>query len=185
MSSATVRLPEAIASPAPRIEDPTYSGCANHRYGPEDVTSRDLFKWPAAQIRNTSPAAATALPASSVAPDGCESHTTSTANTNPSGTRRRARRAVRSATPLLRCRETTLDGGQHFADTDVEQAHAIEAALAQVMALAHGGTRDRDIVWSERTVALGPRRTVDADQRRAHRRCNVRGTGVARHHHGR
>ena len=38
------------------IDEPTYSGCANQRYGPDAVTSRDLLRCPAAQMRSASPA---------------------------------------------------------------------------------------------------------------------------------
>ena len=46
---------EASASPAPMIDRADIEGCANQRYGPEEVTSRDLFRCPAAHTRSASP----------------------------------------------------------------------------------------------------------------------------------
>src|SRR5688572_29306367 len=90
ITRTTVTLFDAMARPAPMIEDPTYSGCANQRYGPDEVTSRDLLRCPAAQIRSPSPTAARAAPTPSVGPVGSASHSTSAAEANPSGTRLRA-----------------------------------------------------------------------------------------------
>src|SRR5215203_830651 len=103
------------------------------------------------------------LPASSVAAVGRASHSTTTANTNPSGTRRRARLLVRSATAALRRGEAPFNCREHFGHADVEQAHPFEPALSQMMASAHGRARHRLVVCTERTVAFGPGRSVDAD----------------------
>src|SRR4051812_14885158 len=116
-------------------------------------------------MRSISPTTATLLPAISVGPDGFASQRTATANRNPSGTRRRARRRVSSVTAPLRCGQPAFDGVQHFGDFDVEQAHAWEPASPQMVALAHGCARHGDIVGTKRTIAFGTRRSVDADQR--------------------
>ena len=50
---------------------------------------------------------------------------------------------------------------------------------------AHRGARDGDVRRQPRTVALGPRRSVDADDRRADGGGDVRRPGVAGHHHAR
>src|SRR5262245_28570685 len=135
MRSATSRLPDAMASPAPMIAEPIYKGCASQRYGPDVVTSRDLFKWPAAQIRNASPNTATADPMPSDVPLGFASHSTSAPNTKPRLTRRRASTATTLERSLLTpaSRQTTFDGREDFADLDVEKAHAIARAPAQVV----------------------------------------------------
>src|SRR5690348_13225973 len=156
----TAKLPEATASPPPITLDPTYNGCANQRYGPDAVTSRDLFRCPAAQMRRSSPGSAISAPATSVAPVGCASQITTMANRNPSGTRARASRFVRSATCLLRGSQPPLDCREHFSDLDIQQAHAIEATLTEVMASAHRGPRHGLVARPERPIALGPRRTV-------------------------
>ena len=51
---------------------------------------------------------------------------------------------------------------------------------------SHTAARDDGLVFGQpRTVALGPRRTVQADDRRAHRRADVRRPRVAGHHDAR
>src|SRR5260221_2834274 len=123
------------ARPAPMIDDPIYKGCANQRYGPDAVTSRALFKCPAAQIRSASPHAAIDTPMASDAGVGRASTSTRTPNRKPDATRTRASRAARR--PLARmpggegsataapARESPVDRRQHFFDLDVEQAHAV------------------------------------------------------------
>ena len=44
MSPIAMRLCDAMPSPRPMTDEPTYSGCENQRYGPDEVTSRDLFR---------------------------------------------------------------------------------------------------------------------------------------------
>src|SRR5262245_45290879 len=147
MSSATSALPDATARPAPITDEPTYSGCANQRYGPDDVTSRDLLRCPAAQTRNASPNTAIAVPASSASGVGWASHNTSAPKTNPSITRLRARASMKPAAESASCErgdplpaperpggrslpttarsQATLDRRQHLGHLDVDQAHAI------------------------------------------------------------
>src|SRR4051812_2924812 len=108
------------------------------------------------------------LPASRVVAVGRASQSTTTANMNPSGTRRRATRLVRSATATLRRGEAPFNGIEDFGRVDVEQAHAFEPALSQMMASTHRRARHRLIVRTERTIAFRPGWSVDADQRRAH-----------------
>src|SRR5437763_9631492 len=113
----------AIARPVAMIDDPMYSGWATHRYGPDAVTSRDLLRWPAAQIRSDSPTTATRLPHNNVDPVGCASHNTMMPEKNPSGTRHRARRRVGLCTTSFCGAQSTLDRGKHLFDLDSEQAH--------------------------------------------------------------
>ena len=72
----TGTLAHEIARPSPMTDDPTYNGCAHHRYGPDAVTSRDLLRCPAAQTRIASPQAETVMPATRDAPVGCASTST-------------------------------------------------------------------------------------------------------------
>ena len=58
----------------------------------------------------------------------------------------------------------------------------VEPAAPQVMALADAVARHGDVVRRPRTVARRTRRPVDADDRRADGRGDVRRPGVARHH---
>src|SRR5207249_10479357 len=90
MTVGAVRLAHASARPIPITAEPTYRGWATHRYGPDVVTSRDLFRCPAAQMRMPSPIAAIPKPIASDRAVGCASARTSAPNTNPSVTRRRA-----------------------------------------------------------------------------------------------
>src|SRR5262245_7834970 len=88
--TATGTLAHAIARPTPVTDDPTYSGCATQRYGPEVVTSRALLRWPAAQTRKSSPPAARLNPMAIDRAVGVASASTIAPNTKPSVTRRRA-----------------------------------------------------------------------------------------------
>src|SRR5438874_8123615 len=122
------------------IDDPTYNGCANQRYGPDTVTSRDLCRWPAAQKRTASPQAEIAIPAASDPRVGVASTSTSAPETKPSATRKRASVATRASrigrarprnpsdTPgsatRLHGREPPLNGIPHFGHFHVEEAHA-------------------------------------------------------------
>src|SRR5262245_12575604 len=90
MSAAAIGFADAIASPTPITAEPTYSGCATYRYGPDDVISRDLYKWPAAQMRMPSPTSATIVPTTTDSFDGLARMNTSGAHTQPSATRNRA-----------------------------------------------------------------------------------------------
>src|SRR4051812_29989910 len=100
-------------------------------------------------MRIASPHAAIDIPTSSDRPVGCARMSTSTPNTNPSATRSRASTAISvDATPsaIGSClagaddartgRQTPLDGAEHLGDFDVEEAHPIQPAAAQVMTLA-------------------------------------------------
>src|SRR3954470_10565643 len=180
-------LAEAIARPAPITDDPTYSGCATQRYGPDTVTSLDLRKCPAAQIRIASPHAAIDMPISRDSGVGCARTSTRTPKTNPSATRKRANvlitryRDPPSDTFRLRT-EPPLDGVEHFGHLDVEQAHAIARAAPQVMTLTCRVARHGDVERRHRTVARRTRRSVDADNRRAQRGGDMRRTRVARYH---
>src|SRR5262249_12071713 len=182
MSTATSTLFAAIARPAPIMHEPAYSGCPSQRYGPDDVTSRDLFRWPAAQIRSASPAAATSVPSRSVRPVGCASQRTASAKRNPSGTRSRARRRTKSGTATFCRRETAFDGREHFVDLNVEQAHPLDLALPEVMTLTGRRPRHGFVLGHPRAVPLGPRRPVNADDRRTDGGGDVSGTGVAGNH---
>src|SRR6476469_1190188 len=179
MSTATSALFAAIASPTPMTHEPAYSGCPSQRYGPDDVTSRDLFRWPAAQIRSASPAAATSVPHSSVRPVGCASQRTARAKKNPRGTRSRARRRTKSGTAMLGSRKTTFDGREHFVHLDVEQAHPLDLALPKMVTLTDRRPRHGFVLGHPRAIPLGPRRPVNADDRRADGGGDVSGTGVA------
>src|SRR5439155_2734875 len=89
MITAAATLAHAIARPMPMIAEPTYSGCAVQRYGPDEVTSLDLLRCPAAQIRIASPIAAIEAPMATVDRVGVATQKTSAADANPSGTRLR------------------------------------------------------------------------------------------------
>ena len=103
------------------------------------------------------------------------------------GDRERRRRARQLRLPSAhRRREPPLDRGQHFGRPRCRAGTSrSRRAAAQMMALADVGARDGDVVRQPRAVALGPRRTVDADDRRADGRGDVRRPGVAGHHHRR
>src|SRR5262249_42331612 len=183
MSTATSTLFAAIARPAPIMHEPAYSGCPSQRYGPDDVTSRDLFRWPAAQIRSASPAAATSVPSRSVRPVGCASQRTASAKRNPSGTRSRARRRTKSGTATFCSREAAFDRREHFVDLDIEQAHPLDLALPEVVTLTDRRPRHGFILRHPRSVPLGPRRPINADDRRADGGGDAGGTCIAGTHH--
>src|SRR5690242_13169210 len=185
MSTATTTLFAAIARPTPMMDEPAYSGCPSQRYGPDDVTSRDLFRCPAAQIRSASPAAATTVPDSSVRPVGRANQRTASAKTNPSGTRSRARRRTKSGTTTFCRRKTAFDGREHFVDLDIDQTHALDLALPEVVTLTDRRPRHGFVLRHPRSVPLGPRRPVNAHDRRADGGGDVSGTGVAGNHHRR
>src|SRR5438094_485591 len=126
----TMRLCDAMPNPAPMTDDPTYSGCANQRYGPDEVTSRDLFRWPAAQMRSASPAAAIDMPTAIDLAVGSAAMSTSGAKTHPSATRNRASSCVDTAGSIT---ESPFDGAEHFVDLDLLEAHAIARASTQMM----------------------------------------------------
>src|ERR1043166_7109752 len=189
ISTATGTLAHAIARPTPITDEPTYNGCADHRYGPETVTSRDFCRWPAAQKRIASPTADTVMPAATDARLGCARISTSAPNTKPSATRNRASPATstprkRSDTSRSRV-EAPLDRVEHLLHLDIEQTHAAQSAPAQMMALTHGVARHDQIVGRHRPVARRARRSVDADERRADGAGDMRRSGVARHHYRR
>ena len=60
ISPAAIGFRDAMPRPTPMIDEPTYSGCATYLYGPDEVTSRALFRWPAAHTRTPSPGLADA-----------------------------------------------------------------------------------------------------------------------------
>src|SRR6476646_10936464 len=127
MSAATKTLRHAIARPSPMMLEPRYSGWTTKRYGPDEVTSRALFKCPAAQIRIASPATATDMPTAMVRAAGFARMITSRPNTQPSATRSRASAAT-SVSNTARLRgQAAFDGGDDFVRADVEQAHARQA----------------------------------------------------------
>src|SRR5215211_6097387 len=129
-------------------------------------------------MRIASPHAAIDIPASSDCAVGCARISTSTPKTKPRATRNLASVATNSS-PTRRLRaETPLDRAEHVGHLDIEQAHAIEPAAAQVMALADAVSRYDDVERRHRTVAHGTGRPVNADDRRAERRGDVRRTGV-------
>src|SRR5262245_45229834 len=145
-------------------------------------------------MRIASPTAATLIPIASDRIVGRASTNTRRPQTKPSVTRSRAskwtiisRRVVRlfalTTLPALETcrldREPPLDGADDLARFDVKQAHAIVDAAAQMMAAADRVPRHGHIVRRQRAVAGGTRRTVDADDRRAQRGCDVRWPGVA------
>src|SRR5687767_13856545 len=122
-------------------------------------------------MRSASPRQATTVPAASVAAVGLASKRTSTPDAKPRPTRRRASHLIEEALkvkrPGLRSgRQTALDGGNHLGHLDVEQAHPIAAAGAEMMTLAAVRLRHGHVFRAPRAVALRPRRPVDADQRR-------------------
>src|SRR5438093_748075 len=138
-----------------------------------------------------SPTIAMATPAPIVSRVGSASQSTSAPKMNPSVTRLRATASAslaRRRASILDTgrfdRETTLDGADHFVYLNVHQAHDVEPAMAQVMALAHAVTRNRDVVGRPRPVARRSCRTVNADNGRADGGGDMRRTGVARHHDG-
>src|ERR671931_2276396 len=149
MTVAAVRLAHAIASPTPITDEPTYNGWATNLYGPDEVTSRPFFKWPAAQKRMASPAAATLRPMPSDRGVGWASASTIAPNTNPSVTRRRAsarmtmcrgpsfcnRVCCTSDTTRLQ-RQPTVDRRDDFFHRHIEQTHARLPAPPQVMTAA-------------------------------------------------
>src|ERR1700680_2019419 len=122
-------------------------------------------------MRIASPHDATAMPAAIDDRFGCARIHTSAPNTNPRATRRRASPATsRARTPSDTIRsglETPLHCIDHLGDFNVEQAHATQAAAAQMMALADGVARDGHVAGRHRTVARRPRRAGDADERGA------------------
>src|SRR5262245_19797011 len=185
ISTATTMLFDAIASPTPMIDEPVYSGWPSQRYGPDEVTSRDLFRWPAAQMRRDSPAMATRLPHNSHQPVGCAKQSTRSPERNPSGARSRARGRAKSGTTTFCGRQTALDRGEHFFDFDIEQAHLLDLALPEMVTLANRCARHGLIVRQPGSVALGTRGTVDPDDWRADCCRDVRRSGVAGHHHHR
>src|SRR5262245_7215560 len=111
-------------------------------------------------MRNPSPASAITLPLSNDWPVGCASNNTTNAHRNPSGTRSRARRRVRSGTTTFCSGEPPFNGGEYFGDFDIHQAHLVHFALAKMMTLTHRRARYRLIVGQPRTVAFRSRRTV-------------------------
>src|SRR6185295_12756550 len=107
-------------------------------------------------MRNSSPHAAIEMPAIRDWRVGCARISTSTPNTKPSATRRRAMPATRvSRTVWARPRrrsdtirlrgQAAFDGADHLSDLDVEQAHAIEPAALQMVALTDGIARHGDV----------------------------------------
>src|SRR3954454_19107664 len=113
-------LPDAMARPIPITLDPTYSGWANHRYGPDAVTSRDLRRCPAAQIRSASPTPPTQAPAATVHAVGSDSQSTIAPQMNPRNTRKRARILTTPTSRMRRRRhQTPFDRGKHFGLPDV------------------------------------------------------------------
>src|SRR5262245_54037651 len=167
------------------IDEPTYRGCARYAYGPDDVTSRDLFRCPAAQMRTPSPIRPTAPPTTSDSFDGLARISTSGANTQPSATRKRASSSI-SETAGSRTRRPGCEPPLHRAgdlgDLDVEQAHPIQLTPAQVMALADRVARHRHVAGRHRAVARWAGRTVNPDQRCADGGRDVRRPRVARDH---
>src|ERR1700722_8014113 len=119
-------------------------------------------------MRMASPQTATAMPNALDRAVRRARTNTRTPNTKPSATRRRASTptSVGHIAPRLSdttgLREAALDGRDPLGALDVEQAHAIETAAAQVMALAHRIARERDVRRRQRTVARGTRRPIDA-----------------------
>src|SRR6185436_9329825 len=146
---ATVALRDATERPTPITDEPRYSGCATHRYGPDKVTSRALCRCPADQNRIASPTLAIVNPAINVALVGRENQRTRPPHTNPSGTRRRAsalatQARLRASTsprrPPSRAGRSPIEPPFHRANDlvspDVEETHALQPATPHVMALA-------------------------------------------------
>src|SRR4029079_9697650 len=161
--------------------DPRYSGCATHRYGPDDVTSRDLLRWPAAQKRSYAQTAAIDMPSTIDRTVGCAKTSVATPHRKPSATRLRASTATTEST----IGNATFDGVDPFPRLDVEQAHAIEFAPAEMMTLTDRLARDRDVARHEGPIPRRTRGPEDPDNRRADSRRDVRGPGIAEHQHAR
>ena len=82
-------------------------------------------------------------------------------------------------------REASFDGVEHLGNLDVEQAHALARAAAQVVTLAYAVSRHGHVQRRHRSVARRARRPVDADNRRPDGGGDMCRTRVARQHHGR
>src|SRR5438105_12376277 len=156
-----MRLRQAIARASTSTLDPRYSGGATKRYGPDEVTSRALFRCPAAQMRIASPAAATDMPIAIDRSVGSASTITSTPNTQPRATRSRASAATSVSNMARLWRQAAIDCGDHLRRLDVEQAHARQPAAAQMMTPTDRVTRYGDVERRHRTVSHRPRRPVD------------------------
>src|SRR5262245_31257906 len=153
-----------MARPMPINDEPTYSGCATKRYGPERVTSRDLFRCPAAHTRRSSPASATGSPAAIDAVVGAANQKTATPHRKPSATRKREKNRMASAT--LRRPQALLHRREHFVHLNVPETHRLQPALPKVMTLTDVRARHGDVARRPRTVPRRPRWSVDADDRR-------------------
>src|SRR5436305_11586141 len=103
-----------MARPAPISDEPIYKGCATKRYGPDRVTSRDLFRCPAAHTRISSPAAATGSPAAMDAFVGAANQNTAKPQANPRATRNREKNRIASA--MLRRLHSLRDRRYDFSD---------------------------------------------------------------------
>jgi len=99
------------------------------------VTSRDLFRCPAAHTRITSPAMATGNPATIDALVGAANQNTATPQANPKATRNREKNLVASA--MLRALHALLNRGHDFRDLNVFETHRFHPALPQVMTSAY------------------------------------------------
>src|SRR5262245_45938285 len=169
--------------PSAITDDPTYNGCALQRYGPERVTSRPFSRCPAAQMRMSSPTIAIARPMRQLDSVGCARTAVTTAVTNPSGTRFRARKrsselALASATcgnPVLRGRDDLVDG-------NVLDARLQQPALALVVTDAARIARNGDVVARPRPVPFGIGRPEERDDRCSDRGCDVQRSGITRDH---
>ena len=144
-------------------DEPTYSGCANQRYGPDAVTSRDLFRWPAAQIRSASPSAAIDTP-DEQRPAGRlrqpqhehaeheperDAHARDHADHRAAPTPRPCRaQAVRPATRgRVRRAASRRSTAASTSSTSMSSRHMrSQPAPPQVMALADGGARHGHVV---------------------------------------
>ena len=106
------------------------------------MTSRDLFKCPAAQMRIASPTAATAAPTTSAPGVGWARQNTTAPKTKPRDTRSRARSGTTDSDMAGCDREAAFDRRQHFVHLNVEEAHRFEPAAPQMMTLTDRIARD-------------------------------------------
>ena len=168
IDAVTRQVFATIARPTPMMEDPTYSGCANQRYGPDAVTSRALLRWPEAQTRRAFAADGDGRPVASVAASAAR------ARARAPRTETRARRA---AWPVPRP-EKPGRGRAHTAASRRSTASMTSPARRRAGTSAAACTgedgdidrrvaRDGDVVRRQRPVARRTRRTVDPDERRA------------------
>ena len=131
----------------PITEEPTYSGCATQRYGPDD---RDLARL--AQVAGGPDPHRLAARGDRHADRQRPTRSAAPAPGRGRRTRSRARRACAPGVATSQHQPRDASGGQpaldrleHLGDLDVEQAHAIARAAAQVMALADRVPRHGDV----------------------------------------